>query len=81
MKKPGTSFDSVASVLDYLREPSPSEVVISSTTSTEAGSTNINILPKSTRGRKKEKERADVMNGVQINAKDVIEVLPSGRVR
>ncbi|CAF3719240.1 unnamed protein product [Rotaria socialis] len=76
-----STFDSVASIVNYLREPSPPEVVVSSTTSSTAGSTQLNNTLKSTKGRKKEKEQAKVMNTMQINAGEIVEVLPSGRVK
>jgi hypothetical protein len=74
-------FDSVDSVLHYLQEPSPPEVVSSSTTSTVVGSTIVNNGLKSTKTQKKEKKLANYMNTTQTNSKEVIEKLPSGRVR
>ncbi|CAF2144166.1 unnamed protein product [Rotaria magnacalcarata] len=81
MKKFGSPFDSVDSIVNYLRESSPPEVVVSSTTSSTVGSTQLNNALKPTKGRKKEKEHAKVMNTMQINAGEIIEVLPSGRVK
>ncbi|CAF3386732.1 unnamed protein product [Rotaria sp. Silwood1] len=77
----GSPFDSVDSIVNYLREPSSSEVVLSSTTSSTINSTKINTQLKSTKGRKKEKGQANIMHPTQISSKEPIEILPSGRVR
>lgn len=77
MKTTKLRFDSVASALDYLREPSPTEVV-STTTSSVLGSSRINNQLKATnKKQKKEKETANLMN----SNIPIIEKLPSGRVR
>ncbi|CAF2626602.1 unnamed protein product [Rotaria sp. Silwood2] len=81
MKTFGSPFDSIDSIVNFLREPSPPEVVLSSTTSSTIDSTKVNRELKSTKGRKKEKRQANVMNATQINSKEPIEILPSGRVR
>jgi len=76
-----SQFDSVDSILNYLRESSPSEVVSSTTTSSVIDSTRVNNGSKSTKQQKKEKELANLMNNTETNAKQPIQVLPSGRVR
>ncbi|CAF3599744.1 unnamed protein product [Rotaria sordida] len=81
MKKFGSPFDSVDSIVNFLREPSSSEVVLSSTTSSTIDSTNVNSGSKSIKGRKKEKGQANIMNTTGINLKQPIEMLPTGRVR
>ncbi len=76
-----SQFDSVDSILNYLRESSPSEVVSSTTTSSVTDSTRVNNGSKSTKQQKKEKELANLMNNTETNAKQPIQLLPSGRVR
>jgi hypothetical protein len=78
MKSVASTFDSVDSVLNYLREPSLPEVVSSTTTSTMMNSKIINNQLKST---KKQKELANIMitaDSLQRNSK---EQLSTGRVR
>jgi uncharacterized protein YpiB (UPF0302 family) len=78
MKSVASTFDSVDSVLNYLREPSLPEVVSSTTTSTMMNSKIINNQLKST---KKQKELANIMitaDSLQRNSK---EQFPTGRVR
>jgi hypothetical protein len=78
MKSVTSTFDSVDSVLNYLREPSLPEVVSSTTTSTMMNSKIINNQLKST---KKQKELANIMitaDSLQRNSK---EQFPTGRVR
>jgi hypothetical protein len=75
--QPVTSkFDSVDSVLHYLREPSPTEVVSSTTPSSVRDSTRIYHELKPIKKVKKEKELADL-----TGSKETIQKLPSGRVR
>ncbi len=76
-----SQFDSVDSILNYLRESSPAEVVSSTTTSSVTDSTRVNNGSKSTKQQKKEKELANLMNNTETNAKQPIQLLPSGRVR
>ena len=73
-----SKFDSVDSVLSYLKEP---EVVSSSTTST---SRIINNEIKSTRKIKKEKKLANGMisaANLYSSRKETVQILSTGRVR
>ncbi len=82
MKSINAKFDSVASILNYLQEPSPPEVVSTTTTSSSViGSTKINNQLKSTKKEKKEKGLVNLMNNTQTNPKEGIQIFPSGRVR
>jgi len=82
MSSINAKFDSVDSILDYLREPSSSsEVVSSTTTSSVIDSTRTNNQLKSTKKQKKEKELANLMNNTSTNPREPIQLLPSGRVR
>jgi len=76
-----SKFESVDSIVNYLREPSPPEVVSSSTTSSAIGSITINNGLKSTKKQKKEKELANLMNNTSTNPREPIQLLPTGRVR
>jgi DNA replication protein DnaD len=81
MKPFNSKFESVDSIINYLREPSPPEVVSSSTTSSAIGSITINNGLKSTKKQKKEKELANVMKTTQANSEQNVQVLASGRIR
>ncbi len=81
MKPFNSKFESVDSIINYLREPSPPEVVSSSTTSSAIGSITINNGLKSTKKQKKEKELANVMKTTQANSEQNVQVLSSGRIR
>lgn len=82
MSSINAKFDSVDSILDYLREPSSSSEVVSSiTTSSVIDSTRTNNQLKSTKKQKKEKELANLMNNTSTNPREPIQLLPSGRVR
>ncbi|CAF1448160.1 unnamed protein product [Adineta ricciae] len=65
-------FESVDSVLHFLKEPPPSEV---DSTSSSVNSTKTNLALRSKQKIKKEKELA------QANAEGTIQILPTGRVR
>ncbi len=74
-------LDSVDSIYNYLREPSPSEVVSSTTPSSVRDSTRVNNQLKSTKKQKKEKETTNLMNNIPTSSKELVQRLPSGRVK
>lgn len=76
IKPTNSTFGSVTDVYNYLREPSPSEVVSTTTTSSVIDSTKVNNRLPATKKQKKEKESANLMDDIQT-----IQKLPSGRVR
>ncbi|UJR33222.1 hypothetical protein I4U23_020677 [Adineta vaga] len=75
MKSSCVKFETIDSIITYLRAPSPPEVVSSSTTSTVIGSTEFNNGSKATTKNKKEKELG------QTKVEGSVEVLASGRVK
>jgi hypothetical protein len=81
MKPMIPKLDSVDSIYNYLRESSPNEVVSSTTPSSTRDSTRINNQLKSTKKQKKEKETTNRMNNTHTNSKELIQTLPSGRVK
>jgi predicted GIY-YIG superfamily endonuclease len=81
MKPMIPKLDSVDSIYNYLRESSPTEVVSSTTPSSTRDSTRINNQLKSTKKQKKEKETTNRMNNTHTNSKELIQTLPSGRVK
>ena len=74
-------LDSVDSIYNYLRESSPPEVVSSTTPSSAKDSTRTNNQLKSTKKAKKEKDTTNRLNNIQTNPHQLVENLPSGRVR
>lgn len=68
----------VDSILDYLREDLSSEVVSSTTPSAVIVSSKPTHPIKK---QKKEKELANLPNGIPTNPLDTIQVLSTGRVR
>ena len=77
IEPPTSKFDSVASIISYLRESPQSEVVSSSTTSSTQGSATL----KSTIKQKKEKDWLNVPNATAMNSNEFIQVRHSGRVK
>lgn len=76
-----SKFDSVDSIVNYLRESSSSEEVSSSATSAAIDSTKVNAGSKPSKRRKKEKEQAENIKCEPVISEGIVQVLPSGRVR
>lgn len=75
-------LDSVDSIYHFLREDTPTEGVVSSTTpSVMTHATRISSPPKTNKRQKKEKEPTQLVNVTQTDSVNPIEVLPTGRVR
>jgi hypothetical protein len=75
-----SKFDSVDSIVNYLREPTVSSTVVVS--STVKGSPIINNELKSSKNQQKEKDLLNLMNTTSPSSSEgEIQILPKGRVR